>query len=727
VKRIATILALAAAALAAQALPAVAQPASAIGQPLPDGKLAAGTVSVRVVAGSPSNPVIGTDVTLLVNGAPRVARTDSAGRATFAGIPVGAQVQAKVVDAENKDLSSESFAVPDAGGTRLMLSTKPFVGMGGGGGGPMGGGGGGGGMPNPRAMSGTARPDRDDPAGTYTVRVTYDEMKIEAGVATDPNPPVGTLVAMVGYAADDSVTVKVSPVDAKGLVHFSGLDQSGGTSYFALAQLPRNGGTDRLIAVPAILDGQQGARVVLSSEKRDSTAPLIDDYTKLVPADPFPTAAGKVRVTVDGVPTEANAVVTLMDAATMRPVGVTEAKRGAVDATNVRGSANFEYDAAVAAGALEVEVKGGPGSAANPIGDVDVQIITAADEKPIDGATAKTGADGKTRVVIRPMADVKAVLIVNGKPLVSAPLDLSRGGGKLIVEAQWPAEGRPEASFDVTVVPGTVLFAQVKMSGQLFRSLPFQAVADAGTRASVYVYPRTMFHFSLRSFMEDQLLAVQGSWEITNFAWAPYRAGPDGLLLPLPEGHKGGIVAPADQNDVAVSAGEGFRIMRPIPPGGRKFRAGFSLAIDQGDVSWTWPLPLGTWQSGMEIRQYPGMNVRLPAGVTGETRMATTGEPWFVIDNITIDRKKSMVLTITGLPAAAAWKLWAPRVVGILVLLTIFAGVTLAFMRKPVAAAADTEARRAKLMDELVELERAGKDNKRKEQILVELERMWGP
>ncbi len=724
-KRIASLvsvgLALATAALATGALPAAAQPASAIGAPLPDSKLPVGTVSVRVVAGSTSNPVIGTDVTMMVNGAARIARTDSAGRATFGGLPVGAQVTATVVDGDKKEITSESFSVPDAGGTRVMLSTKPFVGMGGG---PMGGAAGG--MPNPRAMSGQPRPDRDDPPGTYTVRVTYDELKIEAGVATDATPPVGTPVAMVGYAADDSVTVSVAPVDAKGLVRFTGLDQSGGTSYFALTQLPRHGGTDRLIAVPAILDGQQGARVVLSSEKRDSTAPLIDDYTKLVPSDAFTTPAGKVRVTLDGVPTEPNAAVSLIDAATMRPIGVNQATRGAVDPTNVHGSANFDYDAAIPAGTLDVEVKGGAGSATDPIGDVGIQIISATDERPIDGGAARTGADGKTRVVIKPQVDVKAVLIVNGKPLVSAPLDLARGGGKLVVQAQWPAEGRPEVTFDVTVQPGTVLFAQTRMSGQLFRSLPFQPTAEAGTRASVYVYPRTLFHFSLRSFMEDQLLAVQGSWEITNFAWAPYRAAPDGLLIPLPEGHKGGIVAPADQNDVAVSAGEGFRIMRPIPPGGRKFRAGFSLAIDQGDVRWTWPLPLGTWQSGMEIRQYPSMTVSLPQGVAGETRTATTGEPWFVIDNITIERKKSMVLTIAGLPAAAAWKLWAPRVIGILVLLTILAGATLAFVRKPVAVAAETEARRAKLMDELVELERAGKDNKRKEQILAELERLWG-
>ncbi|MBC7978851.1 MAG: hypothetical protein H7138_28030, partial [Myxococcales bacterium] len=55
--------------------PATAQPAAALGKPLPSPDLAVGTISVRIVAGSMSSPVVGTDVTLVVNGTPRVART----------------------------------------------------------------------------------------------------------------------------------------------------------------------------------------------------------------------------------------------------------------------------------------------------------------------------------------------------------------------------------------------------------------------------------------------------------------------------------------------------------------------------------------------------------------------------------------------------------------------------------------------------------------------------
>lgn len=720
--------ALAIAVVAAPATVATAQPAAAIGHPLPDGQLQVGTISVRVIAGSPSVPVTGADVTLLVNDEPRQARTDAAGRATFAGLAPGATVKATIEDADGKDVSSDAFPVPSEGGARLMLTTKPFGGAGSVPGaeasGPMMGGAG---MPEARAMSGQPRPERNDPVGTYTVRVTYNDLKMVDGKLVDPQPPVGTPVSLVAYAADDTIKVVTKPAGADGLVTFDGLDQTGGTSYFVLATLPRNGASDKLIAVPAVLDAQSGVRCVLSGEKRDSSAPPVDDYQKLLPQDASVTPAGKVRVTLDGVPVDASAKITLYDAATMKPIGVQSPHEGPPDPTQVRAGADFNNVPGSPPGSFEVEVKGGPGTASNPMPGVTVQLVGEAD-KAIEGAAATTGMDGKASLSIKPANGVKAVLVINGKQMGSAPMDLVLTGGKLVVNANWADRGRPEAVFDVTPAPGQVLLAETMMNRQLFRSLPFQVAPDVGTHASVYVYPRTLFTFSVHSFIEDQLLAVQGNFEITNYAWAPYKApGTDGLVIKLPPGHKGGIIAPQDQGDVSVAEREGFRLMRPIPPGGRKFRAGFSLPVVDGQVEWKFDLPMGTWQSGMEIRQNEGMTVKLPPGVTGETRTASTGEPWFVIDNITIERGQSMVMTVAGLPAEAHWKIWVPRVVGVLVVVMVLGGIGFALARRSPIAAPDHEARRAKLLDELVELDRDGKqDTRRRAQIVDELERLWG-
>jgi len=705
---------------------ASAQPAAAIGRPLPDPTLVKGTISVRIVDGSPSKPVVGTDVTLQVNGEPRVARTDAAGRASFTGLPAGAMVQASITDENKKAITSESFPVPDDGGARLMLSTKPFEGSGGMPG-PMGGA-----MPEARVLSGQVRPDSGLMAGTFLVRVTYNNLALVNGESVDSEPPVGVPVYLVAYSADDSIKVLTQSSDARGMATFADLDVTGATSYFALATLPRQSGRDRLISQPTVLDPQGGARVVLSADKRTSTAPPIDDYSKLIPSDGSAIPANRIRVSIDGVG-DPGTELTLYDAATMKPVGVAKTQRGKPDPTQVRGSANFVPRPDLAAGVLEIEIKGGMGTEANPLSGIEIRLVGVADDAPIENGVSVTGMDGKAKITIKPNPAAKAVLIINGKQMLSSGMELETSGGRLEVTAQWPNVGRPEAVFEVTDSAGPIFYAQTVLSGQVFRSLPVQVSPGSGANANVYVYPRTLFTFDTHSFVEDQLLAVQGMFEITNYSWAPYKTGPDGILIKLPKRHKGAIIAAVDQSEVSVAQGEGFRIMRPIPPGGRKFRAGYSMPIDDGQVEWQFDLPLGTWASEMKIRQTPGMTVKLPQGVQGETQNASSGEPWFVITNITIDRGKSMVLTISGFPTEAAWRIWAPRIIGIAVLLMILGGIAFAMNRTPasrMASGPDRETRRAKLLDELVDLERRGvsnnKERQRKEQLIDELERLWG-
>lgn len=707
---------------------ASAQPAAAIGRPLPDSQLPKGTVSVRVVAGTPSSPVVGTDVTLLINGEPRMARTDAAGRVTFGGLPIGGMAQAKILDADKREITSETFPIGNDGGTRLMLSTKPFEGAAG----MPAEGGMGGAMPEARQMSGQPRPDQSLPAGTFVVRLTYNNLSLKDGKSTDTQPPVGVAVSLVAYGADESIKVTKVISDAQGNATFTDLDVTGAVSYFALAALPRHGGHDRLISIPTVLDPQGGARVVLSGDKRDATTPPIDDYGKLIPSDAGPVSANRVRISIDGVG-EPGTPVTLFDAATMKPVGVANTQRGAPDPSQVRGSANYNPRPDLPAGTLEVEIKGGSGSASDPLSGIEIRLVGADNDEPIANGVGTTGMDGKVKIMIKPDPAVKAVLIINGKQMLSSGMEMSTSGGKLDVTAQWPAQGKPEAVFEVADNVGPVLYAQTVMSQQVFRSLPIQVVPGVGMRANIYVYPRTLFTFDTHSFVEDQLLAVQGMFEVSNYSWAPFKApGPDGLLIKLPKHHKGAIIAAADQSDVAVAVGEGFKILRPIPPGGRKFRAGYSMPIESGEVNWQFDLPLGTWQSEMKIRTTPGMTVKLPPGVEGSTQTAATGEPWFVISNITIDRGQSIAISISGFPTEAAWRVWAPRIVGVLVLVMILGGIGFALQRtsSDASTGAGREARRAKLLDELVDLERRGasnsKERHRKEQLIEELERLWG-
>jgi hypothetical protein len=711
VKRILLALSIVVAGLAVSA-PAHAQIAAAIGKPLPSPDMAPGTVSVRVVAGSPSSPVSGTEVTLVVNDAPRVARTDDAGRAFFKDLPAGAKVQAKVQDEDKKDVTSDEFQLPADSGVRLMLTTRPWN-PGAGGGGPMMGGGAGG-MPNPRQMSGEPRPEPNDAPGTLTVRLSYDDFK--------DAPPVDVPVALVGYAADMSVTFQTVKSDKEGRAKFTGLDRTGATSYFAMTLLPRNNTTDRLTSTPAVLDPRGGVRMILSSEKRTSTAPPIDDLTKAETQDGAPPA-GKVRVVLDGAPDQ-GATVVLYDAEQKVVLGKAVAQPGPPDPSEVQPGAKFDAQPDLPAGTLKLVVHGGSQTDA-PLAGVGVHLL-AQSAKTDSGTDVMTGADGTAVVKAEsPSEPVVAVVTINGK-VFSQKLDLTKSGGLLQVTARWPDSGKPEAMFDLVPRAGQVVYAESTQRGQLYRSLPFQPVSERGTRVTVFVLPRVLFSFSLTSHVDDEYFAVQGRFTVSNNSWMPYVGGPDGLLIPLPKGFTGGILGDRDQGDIAVAPGEGFRVVRPIAPGQRAFMGGFSLPVSNGAVSWAMDLPLGAFNSGMEIQQVPGMRVDTPPGVQGETATDVRGT-WFVLPQISILPKQSMVMTISGLPSPAAWRVWVPRVMGVLVVLVVIAGIAFALNRKNEdhVATAARAAKRQKLLDELVELEKANANPKRREQIMSELEKLW--
>ena len=108
--------------LTALTLPVAAQPdpRQMSGIPLPDPGLPVGTVSVRVIRGQMTNNVPDQPVELRVAGAVEVVATDAAGRATFAALTPGATASA-ATELDGVRLESQPFAVPERGGTRLLL------------------------------------------------------------------------------------------------------------------------------------------------------------------------------------------------------------------------------------------------------------------------------------------------------------------------------------------------------------------------------------------------------------------------------------------------------------------------------------------------------------------------------------------------------------------------------------------------------------------------------
>ena len=91
------------------------------GMPLPVGDVPVGTVTVRVIRGQLTNPLVGESVELSGPGtAVKTAKTDQSGRAQFSGLTPGTRVKATAT-INGEKLESQEFDVPAQGGIRLML------------------------------------------------------------------------------------------------------------------------------------------------------------------------------------------------------------------------------------------------------------------------------------------------------------------------------------------------------------------------------------------------------------------------------------------------------------------------------------------------------------------------------------------------------------------------------------------------------------------------------
>ncbi len=162
--------------------------------------------------------------------------------------------------------------------------------------------------PPPRDRSGQPQPSPEEAAGTIAVQVVYND-------PADPAP--GLAVTLVGYAADERVTVATRRTDREGRARFTGLDRTGATAYFAMALPPRGRVVDRLVSRPVLLDGTAGVRMLLSGERRGAAAAALDD----LPAISATKTVGKGKLDVEllGIP-DATSTIKLIDAATRKPI-----------------------------------------------------------------------------------------------------------------------------------------------------------------------------------------------------------------------------------------------------------------------------------------------------------------------------------------------------------------------------------------------------------------------
>jgi hypothetical protein len=695
---------------------AIAQPASALGQWLPAADLPPGTVTVRVVAGDPSIAAPGVDVTLSIDSTSQTVRTNAEGRAAFSNLAVGAVVQARTPGAQG-EVVSEPFTIPASGGGRVMLSTKPLpthpaAGGAGGMGGP-------GGMPNPRQVSGQPRPEAQDPPGTLTIRLLFDSFS-----APSPDYPV----LLVGYKDDDSVTVQRVRTDASGRAVFKDLDVSGRTAYYAMTLLLRDGAVDRLISAPIQMLPGLGMRMILSGLAKDSKEGSIDDYKSLETQLPN-VPAGAVTVAVVTERHDEGGTIELCDAATGK-VLATEKLPPAQEATaSSEGRFGpFEPDTRVPPGTLRIVALGGP--QAGPLVGARVALAPATPgvEAP---ATAVTDENGRAVLTGIAPGTYTVMMSTDDRDVQSDPIEIPADtGGRVVGAMQW-FEGIPPRMIPIRSIPATPepLYIQLKTAGGVVRKgLPFMPAPDHGHTSVFELGDRLRFGFGLTGSVDDKYYAVNGQFTLINNWWSPYRAGEDGLVIPLPANFVGAILADEDKQRVTPEPYSGFRIRRPLPPGPYQFQGGFSLPIDtDGAAQWDLDLPWGAFSSNVNLIESPGMKVELPGGARGLSQTSRTGTKFYAVSDIDIAAGQRMSMVIRGLPVAPAWKTWLPRFAGLAVLVLLVFTVWLAVKARGTGTGtrAAADARIQALMDELVEIEKQGQGGKRKEALLAELEQLW--
>ena len=372
-------------------------------------------------------------------------------------------------------------------------------------------------------------------------------------------------------------------------------------------------------------------------------------------------------------------------------------------------------------------------------GDTGVRVMLSGEKRAVETPVDDLGKVDPGAGVAVPGGEVRVNLIGYVEPQMVIEL-VDATSGEVIAKTQPTApevdetgkpRGNASARFTGVTAGGLDRAFVVRAAHKLtYLSAPFQLTAGRGAGVTVFALPRVMLQFSLSSWIDDIYLGVRGQFQIMNTSLAPYVAGtkdkPEEVVVALPKGFKGATVHQNFAEHVGVDPTRGFIIRRPLPPGPTSFIGAFSLVHEHGKLTWDMPLPLGVFDSGMEIRRDGtgrSMVIRnVPPDVSVREANAQ-GSAFYVLEPITIEPGKRMVFTVEGLPQAPAWSRWSKIGAGLLVLVILGVGIA-AVMAKQGPPAVSPRARFDQLLDELAALEAAGGGGARRDQIMAELEEL---
>ncbi|MBI4511391.1 MAG: hypothetical protein HY698_17290 [Deltaproteobacteria bacterium] len=335
-----------------------------------------------------------------------------------------------------------------------------------------------------------------------------------------------------------------------------------------------------------------------------------------------------------------------------------------------------------------------------PVGEPvdDLKEASVPNPPPSEAWVSVRGAGPDTK------ASVELFLVGESKPVATAAPEVKDGEEGL---AKFSALGTG---------PDKVYVARVVDKGQAFVSQPFQLHASSGARVTVLAYGQLFLGLHAGGQVTDDKVWFEASVVVGNLTGVPRNPGPDGLLVPLPRGFQNATVGEEMAQRVSVVEGKGLVFRGRIPPGEQQVVVQWAQKVQDGQVSFDLPAPLGLLDGQIMIERVPGAVVTPPMGIAAKSRRMDNGREYVVLSNLSVPAGGTLKFHMTGLPQPPVRERVLKTIAGAC-MLGLLAWAILALVRKPPrdpsrergkeAALGRHEliARQAELYDELVALE----------------------
>jgi hypothetical protein len=324
--------------------------------------------------------------------------------------------------------------------------------------------------------------------------------------------------------------------------------------------------------------------------------------------------------------------------------------------------------------------------------NVTDQVVTLTIGK--DKRTIKTDAQGRAQFDgLAAGTSVQATTVVDGETLTSQEFAVPAKGG-----------------VRVALIAG---IAAVKAAE---KSAAEAAAKEPARPGVVEIGPESRIIIEY----QDDNLTLFYLFEIVNNARTPIDIGGP-LLFKLPTGAAGASIMQGSSQH-ASAKGDVMTITGPFPPGKTVAQVGFSLPQAGAAISIQQKLPAALSQVFVGVQKIGNMQLASPQ-LTTTQEMSADGQAFITGTGGRLNAGDTLVLNLSGLPAHSKW----PRTAAMISALVIFAiGAWFAIAPGKAHAAQDAKlnARRVKLMDEIVGLERKRRQKPLSESDQARLQRL---